>query len=43
MEAFKEDKVKLATTLNILINSIYKINILLQPFYLFTKIFKQLN
>ena len=32
MEAFKEDKDKLNTTLNILINTIYKINILLQPF-----------
>ena len=42
---FKEDKVKLDTTLNILINSIYKINILLQPFLPIStkKIFKQLN
>ena len=45
MEAFKEDKDKLDTTLNILINTIYKINILLQPFLPISakKIFKQLN
>ena len=42
---FKEDKDKLNTTLNILINTIYKINILLQPFLPIStkKIFKQLN
>ena len=44
MEAFKEDKDKLNTTLNILINTIYKINILLQPFcQSLQKNFKQLN
>ena len=42
---FKEDKSKLATTLNILVNTIYKINILIQPFLPISskKIFKQLN
>ena len=42
---FKEDKLKLATTLNILANCIYKINILIQPFLPITskKIFNQLN
>ena len=33
---FKEDK-KNSTTLNVLINTIFKINILLQPFYHFIK------
>ena len=42
---FKEDKDKLATTLNVLINSIYKINILIQPFLPISskKVFNQLN
>ena len=42
---FKEDKIKLATTLNVLVNSIYKINILIQPFLPISskKIFNQLN
>ena len=42
---FKEDKDKLATTLNVLINSIYKINILIQPFLPISskKVFQQLN
>ena len=42
---FKEDRDKLNTTLNILINTIYKINILIQPFLPISskKIFNQLN
>ena len=42
---YKDNKVKLATTLNVLVNTIFKINILIQPFLPISakKIFHQLN
>ena len=42
---YKDNKVKLATTLNVLVNTIFKINILIQPFLPISakKVFHQLN